>query len=209
MSTFEDRTNSSILRIYEKYAKPIKLIFTKTSVTGDIGSVSKTDVIFRNNEELIKGFFKSPTTKEGISILDTYDGELILNDITFDLFTFSFSVGTYHAFTSGDTLKINNSTINMSTISNIDDLISAIGALTNVFCYKLTSTTFMVISTIDDFQNDTEYMNLKVEGTCQALFGLEATTSKASVKVKINNITYSIIKIFNGDYVKSLFLKRG
>ena len=90
-----------------------------------------------------------------------------------------------------------------------DLLISKINEITNVNCLKLSNAEFVIISTVDDTENDLAYKDLAITGTLQDQYGLETLSKKSALSVKMRGVTYSVTKTFNGTYLKSLYLKRG
>ena len=208
MSTFNSRTEKSLMRIFEGFAEPVKVILTKNNVTS--GSIiTKEELILKIDSEYIKGFFVKPTTKNGESIISEFEGELLIRDIKFNLNSSAFSVGIFSTIDSTDTLIINLNNITLSNEDTIDTLIAKISAIKNIFCFKLSSTEFAIISSLADDEDEIEYKDLTITGTLQTKFGFEVLSKKASPSVKINNILYSIYKTFTGSFIKCLYLKRG
>ena len=207
---FAERTEKSLLNVFDKFAEPVRINLTKTTTTGLIGSGSVSEtVILKNNGNYIKAFFINPKTSTGIEAVAEYDAELLVNDINFDILTTSFSVGVFSTFLLTDTLVINGNNLDLSSVTTLDLLISKINEITNVNCLKLSNTEFVIISTVDDTENDLAYKDLAITGTLQVQFGLEALSKKSSLSVKMRGVTYSVTKTFNGTYLKSLYLKRG
>ena len=207
---FAERTEKSLLNVFDKFAEPVRINLTKTTTTGLIGSGSVSEtVILKNNGDYIKAFFINPKTSTGIEAVAEYDAELLVNDINFDILTTSFSVGVFSTFLLTDTLVINGNNLDLSSVTTLDLLISKINEITNVNCLKLSNTEFVIISTVDDTENDLAYKDLAITGTLQVQFGLEALSKKSSLSVKMRGVTYSVTKTFNGTYLKSLYLKRG
>ena len=207
---FAERTEKSLLNVFDKFAEPVRINLTKTTTTGLIGSGSVSEtVILKNNGDYIKAFFINPKTSTGIEAVAEYDAELLVNDINFDILTTSFSVGAFSTFLLTDTLVINGNNLDLSSVTTLDLLISKINEITNVNCLKLSNTEFVIISTVDDTENDLAYKDLAITGTLQAQFGLETLSKKSALSVKMRGVTYSVTKTFNGTYLKSLYLKRG
>lgn len=207
---FAERTEKSLLNVFDKFAEPVRINLTKTTTTGLIGSGSVSEtVILKNNGDYIKAFFINPKTSTGIEAVAEYDAELLVNDINFDILTTSFSVGVFSTFLLTDTLVINGSNLDLSSVTTLDLLISKINEITNVNCLKLSNTEFVIISTVDDTENDLAYKDLAITGTLQVQFGLETLSKKSALSVKMRGVTYSVTKTFNGTYLKSLYLKRG
>ena len=207
---FAERTEKSLLNVFDKFAEPVRINLTKTTTTGLIGSGSVSETVtLKNNMEYIKGFFINPKTSTGNDVVAEYDAELLINDINFDILTTSFSVGTFSTFLPTDTLVINGNSLDLSSVTDLDLLISKINEITNVNCLKLSSTEFVIISTVDDTENDLAYKDLTITGTLQTQFGLETLSKKSALSVKVRGVTYSVTKTFNGTYLKSLYLKRG
>ena len=207
---FAERTEKSLLNVFDKFAEPVRINLTKTTTTGLIGSGSVSEtVILKNNGDYIKAFFINPKTSTGIEAVAEYDAELLVNDINFDILTTSFSVGVFSTFLLTDTLVINGNNLDLSSVTTLDLLISKINEITNVNCLKLSNTEFVIISTVDDTENDLAYKDLTITGTLQVQFGLETLSKKSSLSVKMRGVTYSVTKTFNGTYLKSLYLKRG
>ena len=207
---FAERTEKSLLNVFDKFAEPVRINLTKTTTTGLIGSGSVSEtVILKNNGDYIKAFFINPKTSTGIEAVAEYDAELLVNDINFDILTTSFSVGVFSTFLLTDTLVINGNNLDLSSVTTLDLLISKINEITNVNCLKLSNTEFVIISTVDDTENDLAYKDLAITGTLQVQFGLETLSKKSSLSVKMRGVTYSVTKTFNGTYLKSLYLKRG
>ena len=207
---FAERTEKSLLNVFDKFAEPVRINLTKTTTTGLIGSGSVSEtVILKNNGDYIKAFFINPKTSTGIEAVAEYDAELLVNDINFDILTTSFSVGVFSTFLLTDTLVINGSNLDLSSVTTLDLLISKINEITNVNCLKLSNTEFVIISTVDDTENDLAYKDLAITGTLQVQFGLETLSKKSALWVKMRGVTYSVTKTFNGTYLKSLYLKRG
>ena len=207
---FAERTEKSLLNVFDKFAEPVRINLTKTTTTGLIGSGSISETVtLKNNMEYIKGFFINPKTSTGNDVVAEYDAELLINDINFDILTTSFSVGTFSTFLPTDTLVINGNNLDLSSVTDLDLLISKINEITNINCLKLSSTEFVIISTVDDTENDLAYKDLTITGTLQTTFGLETLSKKSALSVKVRGVTYSVTKIFNGTYLKSLYLKRG
>lgn len=207
---FAERTEKSLLNVFDKFAEPVRINLTKTTTTGLIGSGSVSEtVILKNNGDYIKAFFINPKTSTGIEAVAEYDAELLVNDINFDILTTSFSVGVFSTFLLTDTLVINGNNLDLSSVTTLDLLISKINEITNVNCLKLSNTEFVIISTVDDTENDLAYKDLAITGTLQVQFGLETLSKKSALSVKMRGITYSVTKTFNGTYLKSLYLKRG
>ena len=207
---FAERTEKSLLNVFDKFAEPVRINLTKTTTTGLIGSGSVSEtVILKNNGDYIKAFFINPKTSTGIEAVAEYDAELLVNDINFDILTTSFSVGTFSTFLLTDTLVINGNNLDLSSVTTLDLLISKINEITNVNCLKLSNTEFVIISTVDDTENDLAYKDLAITGTLQVQFGLETLSKKSALSVKMRGVTYSVTKTFNGTYLKSLYLKRG
>ena len=207
---FVERTEKSLLNVFDKFAEPVRINLTKTTTTGLIGSGSVSEtVILKNNGDYIKAFFINPKTSTGIEAVAEYDAELLVNDINFDILTTSFSVGVFSTFLLTDTLVINGNNLDLSSVTTLDLLISKINEITNVNCLKLSNTEFVIISTVDDTENDLAYKDLAITGTLQVQFGLETLSKKSALSVKMRGVTYSVTKTFNGTYLKSLYLKRG
>lgn len=207
---FAERTEKSLLNVFDKFAEPVRINLTKTTTTGLIGSGSVSEtVILKNNGDYIKAFFINPKTSTGIEAVAEYDAELLVNDINFDILTASFSVGVFSTFLLTDTLVINGNNLDLSSVTTLDLLISKINEITNVNCLKLSNTEFVIISTVDDTENDLAYKDLAITGTLQVQFGLETLSKKSALSVKMRGVTYSVTKTFNGTYLKSLYLKRG
>ena len=207
---FAERTEKSLLNVFDKFAEPVRINLTKTTTTGLIGSGSVSEtVILKNNGDYIKAFFINPKTSTGIEAVAEYDAELLVNDINFDILTTSFSVGVFSTFLLTDTLVINGNNLDLSSVTTLDLLISKINGITNVNCLKLSNTEFVIISTVDDTENDLAYKDLAITGTLQVQFGLETLSKKSALSVKMRGVTYSVTKTFNGTYLKSLYLKRG
>ena len=207
---FAERTEKSLLNVFDKFAEPVRINLTKTTTTGLIGSGSVSETVtLKNNMEYIKGFFINPKTSTGNDVVAEYDAELLINDINFDILTTTFSVGTFSIFLPTDTLVINGNNLDLSSVTDLDLLISKINEITNVNCLKLSSTEFVIISTVDDTENDLAYKDLTITGTLQTQFGLETLSKKSALSVKVRGVTYSVTKTFNGTYLKSLYLKRG
>lgn len=207
---FAERTEKSLLNVFDKFAEPVRINLTKTTTTGLIGSGSVSEtVILKNNGDYIKAFFINPKTSTGIEAVAEYDAELLVNDINFDILTTSFSVGAFSTFLLTDTLVINGNNLDLSSVTTLDLLISKINEITNVNCLKLSNTEFVIISTVDDTENDLAYKDLAITGTLQVQFGLETLSKKSALSVKMRGVTYSVTKTFNGTYLKSLYLKRG
>lgn len=215
---FAERTEKSLLNVFDKFAEPVRINLTKTTTTGLIGSGSVSETVtLKNDMEYIKGFFINPKTSTGNDVVAEYDAELLINDINFDILTTSFSVGTFSTFLPTDTLVINENSLDLSSVTDLDLLsvtdldllISKINEITNVNCLKLSSTEFVIISTVDDNENDLAYKDLTITGTLQTQFGLEVLSKKSALSVKVRGVTYSVTKTFNGTYLKSLYLKRG
>ena len=207
---FAERTEKSLLNVFDKFAEPVRINLTKTTTTGLIGSGSVSEtVILKNNGDYIKAFFINPKTSTGIEAVAEYDAELLVNDINFDILTTSFSVGVFSTFLLTDTLVINGNNLDLSSVTTLDLLISKINEITNVNCLKLSDTEFVIISTVDDTENDLAYKDLAITGTLQVQFGLETLSKKSALSVKMRGITYSVTKTFNGTYLQSLYLKRG
>jgi len=87
--------------------------------------------------EYIKGFFINPKTSTGNDVVAEYDAELLINDINFDILTTSFSVGTFSTFLPTDTLVINGNNLDLSSVTDLDLLISKINEIKNINCLKL------------------------------------------------------------------------
>ena len=207
---FAERTEKSLLNVFDKFAEPVRINLTKTTTTGLIGSGSVSEtVILKSNGDYIKAFFINPKTSTGIEAVAEYDAELLVNDINFDILTTSFSVGVFSTFLLTDTLVINGNNLDLSSVTTLDLLISKINEITNVNCLKLSNTEFVIISTVDDTENDLAYKDLAITGTLQVQFGLETLSKKSALSVKMRGVTYSVTKTFNGTYLKSLYLKRG
>ena len=207
---FAERTEKSLLNVFDKFAEPVRINLTKTTTTGLIGSGSVSEtVILKNNGDYIKAFFINPKTSTGIEAVAEYDAELLVNDINFDILTTSFSVGVFSTFLLTDTLVINGNNLDLSSVTTLDLLISKINEITNVNCLKLSNTEFVIISTVDDTENGLAYKDLTITGTLQVQFGLETLSKKSALSVKMRGVTYSVTKTFNGTYLKSLYLKRG
>ena len=207
---FAERTEKSLLNVFDKFAEPVRINLTKTTTTGLIGSGSVSETVtLKNNMEYIKGFFINPKTSTGNDVVAEYDAELLINDINFDILTTSFSVGTFSTFLPTDTLVINGDSLDLSSVTDLDLLISKINEIKNINCLKLSSTEFVIISTVDDTENDLAYKDLTITGTLQTQFGLETLSKKSALSVKVRGVTYSVTKTFNGTYLKSLYLKRG
>lgn len=207
---FAERTEKLLLNVFDKFAEPVRINLTKTTTTGLIGSGSVSEtVILKNNGDYIKAFFINPKTSTGIEAVAEYDAELLVNDINFDILTTSFSVGVFSTFLLTDTLVINGNNLDLSSVTTLDLLISKINEITNVNCLKLSNTEFVIISTVDDTENDLAYKDLAITGTLQVQFGLETLSKKSALSVKMRGVTYSVTKTFNGTYLKSLYLKRG
>ena len=207
---FAERTEKSLLNVFDKFAEPVRINLTKTTTTGLIGSGSVSEtVILKNNGDYIKAFFINPKTSTGIEAVAEYDAELLVNDINFDILTTSFSVGVFSTFLLTDTLVINGNNLDLSSVTTLDLLISKINEITNVNCLKLSNTEFVIISTVNDTENDLAYKDLAITGTLQVQFGLETLSKKSALSVKMRGVTYSVTKTFNGTYLKSLYLKRG
>ena len=207
---FAERTEKSLLNVFDKFAEPVRINLTKTTTTGLIGSGSVSETVtLKNDGDYIKAFFINPKTSTGIEAVAEYDAELLVNDINFDILTTSFSVGVFSTFLLTDTLVINGNNLDLSSVTTLDLLISKINEITNVNCLKLSNTEFVIISTVDDTENDLAYKDLAVTGTLQVQFGLETLSKKSALSVKMRGVTYSVTKTFNGTYLKSLYLKRG
>lgn len=207
---FAERTEKSLLNVFDKFAEPVRINLTKTTTTGLIGSGSVSETVtLKNNGDYIKAFFINPKTSIGNEAVAEYDAELLVNDINFDILTTSFSVGTFSTFLLTDTLVINGNNLDLSSVTTLDLLISKINEITNVNCLKLSNTEFVIISTVDDTENDLAYKDLAITGTLQVQFGLETLSKKSALSVKMRGVTYSVTKTFNGTYLKSLYLKRG
>lgn len=207
---FAERTEKSLLNVFDKFAEPVRINLTKTTTTGLIGSGSVSETVtLKNDGDYIKAFFINPKTSTGIEAVAEYDAELLVNDINFDILTTSFSVGVFSTFLLTDTLVINGNNLDLSSITTLDLLISKINEITNVNCLKLSNTEFVIISTVDDTENDLAYKDLAITGTLQVQFGLETLSKKSALSVKMRGVTYSVTKTFNGTYLKSLYLKRG
>ena len=207
---FAERTEKSLLNVFDKFAEPVRINLTKTTTAGLIGSGSVSEtVILKNNGDYIKAFFINPKTSTGIEAVAEYDAELLVNDINFDILTTSFSVVVLSTFLLTDTLVINGNNLDLSSVTTLDLLISKINEITNVNCLKLSNTEFVIISTVDDTENDLAYKDLAITGTLQVQFGLETLSKKSALSVKMRGVTYSVTKTFNGTYLKSLYLKRG
>lgn len=207
---FVERTEKSLLNVFDKFAEPVRINLTKTTTTGLIGSGSVSETVtLKNNGDYIKAFFINPKTSTGNDVVAEYDAELLINDINFDILTTSFSMGTFSTFLPTDTLVINGNDLDLSSVTDLDLLISKINEITNVNCLKLSSTEFVIISTVDDTENDLAYKDLTITGTLQTQFGLETLSKKSALSVKVRGVTYSVTKTFNGTYLKSLYLKRG
>lgn len=207
---FAERTEKSLLNVFDKFAEPVRINLTKTTTTGLIGSGSVSETVtLKNNGDYIKAFFINPKTSTGIEAVAEYDAELLVNDINFDILTTSFSVGVFSTFLLTDTLVINGNNLDLSSVTTLDLLISKINEITNVNCLKLSNTEFVIISTVDDTENDLAYKDLAITGTLQVQFGLETLSKKSALSVKMRGVTYSVTKTFNGTYLKSLYLKRG
>lgn len=207
---FAERTEKSLLNVFDKFAEPVRINLTKTTTTGLIGSGSVSETVtLKNNGDYIKAFFVNPKTSTGIEAVAEYDAELLVNDINFDILTTSFSVGVFSTFLLTDTLVINGNNLDLSSVTTLDLLISKINEITNVNCLKLSNTEFVIISTVDDTENDLAYKDLAITGTLQVQFGLETLSKKSALSVKMRGVTYSVTKTFNGTYLKSLYLKRG
>ena len=207
---FAERTEKSLLNVFDKFAEPVRINLTKTTTTGLIGSGSVSETVtLKNDGGYIKAFFINPKTSTGIEAVAEYDAELLVNDINFDILTTSFSVGVFSTFLLTDTLVINGNNLDLSSVTTLDLLISKINEITNVNCLKLSNTEFVIISTVDDTENDLAYKDLAITGTLQVQFGLETLSKKSALSVKMRGVTYSVTKTFNGTYLKSLYLKRG
>ena len=207
---FAERTEKSLLNVFDKFAEPVRINLTKTTTTGLIGSGSVSETVtLKNNGDYIKAFFVNPKTSTGIEAVAEYDAELLVNDINFDILTTSFSVGAFSTFLLTDTLVINGNNLDLSSVTTLDLLISKINEITNVNCLKLSNTEFVIISTVDDTENDLAYKDLAITGNLQVQFGLETLSKKSALSVKMRGVTYSVTKTFNGTYLKSLYLKRG
>ena len=207
---FAERTEKSLLNVFDKFAEPVRINLTKTTTTGLIGSGSVSETVtLKNNMEYIKGFFVNPKTSTGNDVVAEYDAELLINDINFDILTTSFSVGIFSTFLTTDTLVINGNNLDLSSVTDLDLLISKINEIKNINCLKLSSTEFVIISTVDDAENDLAYKDLTITGTLQTQLGLETLSKKSALSVKVRGVTYSVTKTFNGTYLKSLYLKRG
>lgn len=207
---FAERTEKSLLNVFDKFAEPVRINLTKTTTTGLIGSGSVSETVtLKNDGDYIKAFFINPKTSTGIEAVAEYDAELLVNDINFDILTTSFSVGVFSTFLLTDTLVINGNNLDLSSVTTLDLLISKINEITNVNCLKLSNTEFVIISTVDDTENDLAYKDLAITGTLQVQFGLETLSKKSALSVKMRGVTYSVTKTFNGTYLKSLYLKRG
>ena len=207
---FAERTEKSLLNVFDKFAEPVRINLTKTTTTGLIGSGSVFETVtLKNDGDYIKAFFINPKTSTGIEAVAEYDAELLVNDINFDILTTSFSVGVFSTFLLTDTLVINGNNLDLSSVTTLDLLISKINEITNVNCLKLSNTEFVIISTVDDTENDLAYKDLAITGTLQVQFGLETLSKKSALSVKMRGVTYSVTKTFNGTYLKSLYLKRG
>ena len=208
MSTFNSRTEKSLARVFEEFAEPIKIILTKNNVTS--GSIiTKEDLILKINSEYIKGFFVKPTTKNGETVINEFDGELLVRDIKFNLNSSAFSVGSFTFIEALDTLTINSVDIPIALEDTVDTLITKISQIQNIFCFKLSSTDFAIISSLADTEDEIDYKDLTITGTLQTKFGFEILSKKALPSIKINNVLYSILKTFNGSFLKCLYLKRG
>lgn len=207
---FAERTEKSLLNVFDKFAESVRINLTKTTTTGLIGSGSVSETVtLKNNGDYIKAFFINPKTSIGNEAVAEYDAELLVNDINFDILTTSFSVGVFSTFLLTDTLVINGNNLDLSSVTTLDLLISKINEITNVNCLKLSNTEFVIISTVDDTENDLAYKDLAITGTLQVQFGLETLSKKSALSVKMRGVTYSVTKTFNGTYLKSLYLKRG
>ena len=208
MSTFNLRTEKSLARIFEDFAEPVKIILTKNNVTsGSI--VTKEELILKINSEYVKSFFVKPTTKNGETVINEFDGELLIRDIKFNLNSSAFSVGSFTFIEDLDTLIVNSVNISITLEDTIDTLIDKISQIKNVFCFKLSSTDFAIISSLTDTEDEIDYKDLTITGTLQTKFGFEILSKKALPSIKINNVLYSISKTFNGSFLKCLYLKRG
>jgi hypothetical protein len=200
---FAERTEKSLLNVFDKFAEPVRINLTKTTTTGLIGSGSVSEtVILKNNGDYIKAFFINPKTSTGIEAVAEYDAELLVNDINFDILTTSFSVGNFSTFLLTDTLVINGNSLDLSSVTTLDLLISKINEITNVNCLKLSSTEFVIVSTVDDTENDLAYKDwriLKVEGTLD--FSLIGILAKISGILAKNSISIFVISTFNTDYI--------
>lgn len=207
---FAERTEKSLLNVFDKFAEPVRINLTKTTTTGLIGSGSVSETVtLKNDGDYIKAFFINPKTSTGNEAVAEYDAELLVNDINFDILTTSFSVGVFSTFLLTDTLVINGNNLDLSSVTTLDLLISKINEIINVNCLKLSNTEFVIISTVDDTENDLAYKDLAITGTLQVQFGLETLSKKSALSVKMRGVTYSVTKTFNGTYLKSLYLKRG
>ena len=207
---FAERTEKSLLNVFDKFAEPVRINLTKTTTTGLIGSGSVSETVtLKNDGDYIKAFFINPKTSTGNEAVAEYDAELLVNDINFDILTTSFSVGVFSTFLLTDTLVINGNNLDLSSVTTLDLLISKINEIINVNCLKLSNTEFVIISTVNDTENDLAYKDLAITGTLQVQFGLETLSKKSALSVKMRGVTYSVTKTFNGTYLKSLYLKRG
>lgn len=210
MSTFDERVEKSLLKLFKTYASPVKIILTETVAGGNIGSpATKHSVTLKKNGELIKGFFVQAKTENGIQVANEYEGELIVDDITFDITSCSFDTGIFVQPTIGQVLVVNSVSIDVGIVTTLDELLLQINNIPNVVGLKLSDTEFVVISSIKDKENDLDYMDLTVSGDYALSLGIKPLSKKSSVSIKINNRLYSCPKIFNGSYVKCLYLKRG
>ena len=60
---FAERTEKSLLNVFDKFAELVRINLTKTTTTGLIGSGSVSETVtLKNNMEYIKGFFVNPKT---------------------------------------------------------------------------------------------------------------------------------------------------
>ena len=206
---FTLRAEKSLAKVFDNFAEPVKIIYTKQQVTTVGQQPVKVSTTLKIDSNYMRGFFTKPTTKDANTAIVEYDGELVIRDLKFDVATVAYSVGTYTTLGLTDTLVINSNTLDVSSVASIDDLIALIGTVKNVFCFKLSSTQFIVISSVADNEIEVGYKDLTIAGTAQTLLQLEALSKKATLSVQVGGILYSAYKVFNGDCLKSLYLKRG
>ncbi len=208
----KDRIEDKLNRIFSndlELTRPVKIIYTEIVSGGDIAHPSiKKELILKKNKELINGFFLMPTNDIG-DLVTNYDGELLINDLDFDITSVAFSKGVYTDSIIGTDLTINSNVLDLSSIENIDDFIDLVSSLDNMFCFKLSDTEFAIISSVADGENDSNFKNLEISGTAKDLLGLDSVSKKATLKIQINNVVYSVKSVFNGDYIKSVKLIRG
>jgi acyl carrier protein len=208
----KDRIEDKLNRIFSsdlELTRPVKIIYTEIVSGGDIAHpFIKKELILKKNKELINGFFLMPTNDIG-DLVTNYDGELLINDLDFDITSVAFSKGVYTDSIIGTDLTINSNVLDLSSIENIDDFIDLVSSLDNMFCFKLSDTEFAIISSVADGENDSNFKNLEISGTAKDLLGLDSVSKKATLKIQINNVVYSVKSVFNGDYIKSVKLIRG